>query len=50
MDYKELYLHLFNAVTDAIGLISEQDCDEARQLLIKAQQDCEDMHIFYDGE
>ena len=40
--YEKLYHTLFNAVTDAVELLPE--C-AAREKLIKAQQDCEELYI-----
>lgn len=45
MDYKMLYLHLFNAVTDAIELAQEGQTEEACKRLISAQQECEEMYV-----
>ena len=42
-DYKKMYLHLFNAVTDALGLLAEDD--RAAQLLRNAQTVCEELYI-----
>lgn len=44
-DYKSMYLHLFNAVTDAIELIRVGKTDEAEKRLMAAQQNCEDIYI-----
>ena len=44
-DYKSMYLHLFNAVTDAIELIRAGKTDEAEKRLMTAQQNCEDIYI-----
>ena len=41
--YKKMYLRLFNAVTDALEAI--QNKEDAAAVLIKAQQDCEEMYI-----
>lgn len=41
--YKEMYLRLFNAVTDAIKLLPVDS--SAAAILIKAQKDCEEMYI-----
>ena len=47
--YKDMYLSLFNDVTDAIGEIEEAEENEkverAREILIRAQQDCEEIYI-----
>ena len=41
-DFEMLYHIMFNAVTDAIRLLP--DC-KAKELLIKAQQECEERYI-----
>ena len=46
--YKKMYYHLFNAVTDAIAATEGTDAVTARWILVKAQQECEE--IFLDGE
>ena len=43
--YKNIYLNLFNAVTDAIQALDSNDCDKARQILVDAQRKCEDTYI-----
>ena len=48
MDYKKLYFHLFNAATDAIESITNGDSFAARDILIRAQQETEEMYL--DGE
>ena len=45
MDYKKLYFHLFNAATDAIELITGGDWIAARDALIRAQQETEEMYM-----
>ena len=45
MDYKKLYFHLFNAATDAIEAITNGDSFAARDILIRAQQEAEDMYL-----
>jgi len=42
-DYKKMYLHLFNAVTDALELLP--DNNSAAQLLRTAQIFCEELYI-----
>ena len=42
-EYKKMYLHLFNAVTDALELLAEDD--RAAQLLRNAQAVCEELYI-----
>ena len=41
-DYEKLYHIMFNAVTDAIELLP--DC-AAKELLMKAQQECEERYV-----
>ena len=48
--YKKMYLHLFNAITDTIELLQQGKLDEAKQMLIQAQQETEEIYIGYDGE
>lgn len=45
MDYQKLYLHLFNAVTDALEELSQMNFGKARADLIAAQQECEELYI-----
>ena len=40
VDYKKMYLTLFNATEDAINAL-----ENVRQSLIQAQQDCEELYI-----
>lgn len=44
-EFKKLYLLLFNAITDALRLIEAGLTQEAAELLIKAQQSCEELYI-----
>ena len=39
-DYKKMYLHLCNAVTDAL-----ESMEKAADILKRAQQNCEDIYI-----
>ena len=48
MDYKKLYFHLFNVLTDAIEEIETGNAFTARDMLIRAQQEAEELYI--DGE
>jgi len=48
--YRKLYLKLFNEVTDALELLQQARCAEAKALLIKAQQDCEELYINHGEE
>ena len=40
--YKNVYLHLFNAVTDAILALQERNYGLAEQILVRAQQEAEE--------
>ena len=44
-DFDRLYLLMFNAATDAIELLDMNRADLARQLLIAAQQQSEEIYI-----
>ena len=46
--YKKMYYTLFNAVTDALEAMAQQNYGQARALLIAAQQQSEE--IYMDGE
>ena len=45
MDYKPLYLLLFNAATDALEQLDAQNYGDARDILIAAQQKAEELYI-----
>ena len=40
VDYKKMYLTMFNATEEAINAL-----ENVRQALIQAQQDCEELYI-----
>ena len=40
VDYKKMYLTLFNATEDAINTM-----ENARQALIQAQRECEELYV-----
>ena len=42
-DYRKMYLHLFNAVTDALQLMDKGS--KAADILRTAQCDCEEIYI-----
>ena len=44
-DYKELYLFLFNKITDAIEELDSGRVDQARACLIEAQCEAEERYI-----
>lgn len=43
--YRKMYTRLFNAVTDALEEMERQNFGAAHQLLVQAQQDCEDIYL-----
>ena len=44
-DYQKLYSLLFNAITDALEQLSEQNYGTARELLVHAQQQTEEQYM-----
>ena len=44
-DYQKMYTTLFNAITDAIKSIQDCNFGIAKDTLIKAQQDTEELYI-----
>lgn len=48
MDYQKLYHILFNAVTDSLENMAEQNFGQAAACLRQAQQTCEKLYM--DGE
>ena len=44
-DYQKMYTTLFNAITDAIKSIQDGNFGIAKDTLIKAQQDTEELYI-----
>ena len=43
--YQKMYLHLFNAVTDALRALDENRPERAKVLLIEAQQETETVYV-----
>ena len=43
--YQKMYLHLFNAVTDALRALDEERPERAKVLLIEAQQKTESFYV-----
>ena len=43
--YKEMYFALFHAITDAMEAIDRQSYGKATEILIKGQQDAEDIFV-----
>ena len=50
MDYRKLYFHLFNAATDALQAIEQQNYGQASAILIIAQQETEEMYLDEEDE
>lgn len=48
-DFPKYYTRLFNGVTDAIEALKEQNYIKAQDILIRAQQDAEELYL-EDGE
>jgi hypothetical protein len=40
-----MYLRLFNAVTDALEALDAERPEEAKRLLVQAQQACEELYL-----
>ena len=45
MDYEKLYHLLFNAITDALKQMEQQNYGSAKDLLITAQQKAEEIYM-----
>lgn len=45
MDYEKLYHLLFNAITDALEQMESQDFGTAKETLITAQQEAEELYM-----
>ena len=43
--YKDLYFHLFNAITDALNALEAQNFGQAADLLRRAQQQTEELYL-----
>lgn len=50
VNYREMYLYLFNSVTDALEELEKQRPGEAAGILKEAQQYCEEIYIRSCGE
>ena len=44
-NYQKMYSTLFNAITDALAQIENQNYGDAKYILIAAQQKAEEMYI-----
>ena len=43
--FKRMYLLLFNRITDALGALEQGDAVQAKAVLIRAQQDAEELYL-----
>ena len=43
--YEKMYHRMFNAATDAIWAIEDGEVEKGKEMLIRAQQDCEEIYI-----
>jgi hypothetical protein len=43
--YRNMYYKLFNAITDALNALEQDDTETAREVLITAQQTAEELYI-----
>lgn len=48
--HKKMYLILFNAITDVLKLLETGNVWDAKKVLIKAQQDAEEIYISWNGD
>lgn len=48
--YRKMYARLFNRVTDAIKVLETEEEKEAKQLLIQAQMETEELYLLAEGE
>jgi len=48
--YKKMYLHLFNAVTDALAQMERQNFGAAAERLMQAQQTCKEIYLDAEDE
>ena len=46
--YKDLYLSLFNNITDALDALGKHDTDKCSYILREAQKKCEELYISAD--
>ena len=44
-NFPKYYAHLFNSITDEIDALQRQNYIEAQDILIRAQQDAEEMYL-----
>ena len=44
-DYRTMYLHLFNRVSDAVNALEAMNYGQAKDLLMRAQQEAEELYL-----
>lgn len=44
-DFEKMYFHLFNSLSKAIEEADKTNFGRVREILIQAQQECEDMYM-----
>lgn len=44
-DYKKMYTLMFNAATDAMEQLEQQNFEKAKELLVLAQQQAEEIYM-----
>lgn len=45
MDYKKMYLSLFNSITDSLNALESLNFGQAADILRQAQGDCEELYV-----
>ena len=45
MDYKKMYLSLFNSITDSLNALESLNFGQAADILRQAQSDCEGLYV-----
>ena len=45
MDYKKMYLSLFNSITDSLNALESLNFGQAADILRQAQSDCEKLYV-----
>ncbi len=45
MDYKKMYLSLFNSITDSLNALESLNFGQAADILRQAQSDCEELYV-----
>ena len=48
MDYQKLYTKMFNAATDALHALEQQNIGTAKEILQRAQQEAEELYLSFE--